>query len=490
MTDVLTRRIRASPDATALIATDGREWTYRELDERVEHAAGRLAALGVVGEHLGCLFETRPATVVIIHAAARLGCVLVPLNTRLTPETLDEHIERADLAALVCGKNSATTAAELSAEIPIVSVDAAERAGIGSLDKISPAAFTPAERDDAEPALMLATSGTTGDPKLVVLTTGNLRASAVASAFRLGVAPDDRWLDPLAPYHMGGFAPIVRSALYGTAVVVSSDFDAEATLDALDSYDCTGISLVPTMLRRLLDAGTLSDSLRFVLLGGAPASEGLIEWCEERDVPVHPTYGMTETASQVATARPREAFAHPGTVGRPLFDTDLQILDGDGVSVAIGEAGEIVVSGPTVFAGYYGDPGATARAFSEHGFHTGDIGHRDAGGRLRVTGRRDELISTGGELVAPTEVADALCSHPAIREASVVGLPDPEWGERVGALVVGDVSDTKTVKSHCRERLAGFKVPRTIGFADELPRTASGTVERVAVRERLLEIGE
>ncbi|WP_256683984.1 o-succinylbenzoate--CoA ligase [Halococcus qingdaonensis] len=490
MTDVLARRVQASPDATALVGVGGAEWTYRELDEHVERVAGRLAALGIAGEHLGCLLETRPATAVLVHAAARLGCVLVPLNTRLTPTELDSHVERAELAALVCGADTADTAVELSVDVPTASVDDTEHTEITVLDSVSPAEFAPASRDADDPAVMLATSGTTGEPKLVVLTTENLRSSAVASAFRLGITPDDRWLDPLAVYHMGGLAPIVRSALYGTTVVIPGEFDARATLNALERFDCTGISLVPTMLRRLLAAGSLADSLRFVLLGGAPASEELIERCEKRGVPVHPTYGMTETASQVATARPGEAFAHTGTVGRPLLDTDLSVLGGDGKSVDIGETGELVVSGPTVFAGYYGDPDATARAFSERGFHTGDVGHRDAGGRLWVTGRRDEMISTGGELVAPGEIARVLRSHPAIDDAGVVGLPDPDWGERVGALVVGDVTDAETVRNYCRERLAGFKLPRTIAFADELPRTASGTVARRVVRERLLDNGD
>lgn len=496
MNDVLAHRTRATPDATALIDAGSRqEWSYAELDAAVDRTAGHLVGLGIEpGDHLGCLLDTHPAAVRLLHAALRLGCVLVPLNTRLAPNELEDRIERADLAALICGADTEASAVGVS-EVPVASVDATEHAAVTALADVETVEFEPATWSRDDPCLMLATSGTTGRPKLVVLTIGNLIASAVASAFRLGVLPGDRWLSPLSVYHMGGLAPIVRSALYGTAVVLVDDdgtgFDAARARHALVEYDCTGVSLVPTMLRRLLDAGDLPDSFRFVLLGGAPASTDLIERCARRTVPVHPTYGMTETASQVATARPETAFAHSGTVGQALVGTDLTVIDAAGERVDRGETGELVVSGPTVFAGYYDDPDATAAAFSEHGFHTGDVGHRDAEGRLWVTGRLDERIVTGGENVDPEAVASALRAHPAVDSAAVVGLDDPEWGERVGALVVREKDlDAATLRTHCRERLAGFEIPRTIGFVDSLPRTASGTVERDAVREILRERGD
>jgi O-succinylbenzoic acid--CoA ligase len=494
MNDVLAHRARATPDATALIDTgSGRKWRYAAFDAAVDRTAGRLAGLGIEpGDHLGCLLDTRPAAVRLVHAALRLGCVLVPLNTRLAPNELAARIERADLAGLICGTDTETSAVTAS-EVPVAAVDPSEHADVTALAGVETIGFEPAAWSRDDPCLMLATSGTTGRPKLVVLTIGNLLASAVASAFRLGVLPDDRWLNPLSIHHMGGLAPIVRSTLYGTAVVVEdgTGFDAASVRHALAEHSCTGLSLVPTMLRRLLDDGDLPDSLRFVLLGGAPASTALIERCARREVPVRPTYGMTETASQVATARPSEAFTDPGTAGRPLVGTDLAVVGPEGERVDRGETGELVVAGPTVFAGYYDDPDATAAAFSEHGFHTGDVGYRDADGRLWVTGRLDERIVTGGENVDPGAVADALAAHPAVSEATVVGLDDPEWGERVGALVVADGDlDAETLRTHCRERLAGFEIPRTIGFADSLPRTASGTVERDAVRAVLRERGE
>ncbi len=486
-TDWLAYRSGVSPDATALVeADDGTGWTYAELDSAVEETAGNLAGLGLrAGDHLGVLMETRLESVLLVHAAMRLGCVLVPLNVRLAVPELRRQVGVTDLSALVCEADTEPTAREISEDVPVASVDASTDTTLGECESAD-FALKKWSRDD--PQVMLFTSGTTGNPKAVVLTTGNLLASATASAFRLGVLPDDRWHLCLSTYHMGGLAPLLRSTLYGTAVVLQTGFDPEATLANLREYGVTGISLVPTMLRRMLDVGTLPDSLRFVLLGGAPARDELVRECEKRDVPVCPTYGMTETASQVATARPDEAFAHVGTVGRPLMFTDVTVVNEDGTQRSTGEAGELVVSGPTVMAGYYGNPEATDRAFGEFGLHTGDVGYRDDGGRIWVLNRRSDRIVTGGENVHPGEVVTVLRDNPAIREVAVVGIEDDEWGERVGALVVpaeGESISLESVRAFCDGRLAGYKQPRLLETAAELPRTASGTIDREAIRERL-----
>jgi O-succinylbenzoic acid--CoA ligase len=426
----------------------------------------------------------------------RLGTTLVPLSSEFTPPELRARLERADAETVVCNADTeqtvrqATSAADTA--VSLVTIDETEDDDVTALSTADPAEFTPAEWDRETVQLLLFTSGTTGEPKAVQLTMGNLLASATASAFRLGIDPTDRWLVPLSLHHMGGIAPLLRSTLYGTTAIIRPSFDPGGTVDDLRSYDATCVSLVPTMLRRMLSArGTLPDSLRFVLVGGAPCPEELIHRCRDFSVPVCPTYGMTETASQVATARHREAYEHPATVGRPLLWTDVTVVDETGTPVGSGETGEVVVSGPTVTPGYYDDHAATGEAMGTYGFHTGDVGYRDAEGRLYVLNRLDDRILTGGENVDPGEVVDALQAHDEVSEAAVVGLPDEQWGEQVAALLVAETQaeppDIEALESFLRERLAGFKLPRTIGFTNELPRTVSGTIEREAVRERLLE---
>ncbi|ELY38360.1 class I adenylate-forming enzyme family protein [Natronorubrum tibetense] len=510
--DLLSHRASTTPDATAVIDADGGEsWTFGEFDRRVDIVAKRLETVLTDPEsvaadterRLGVLMETRVAFAEVYLAAMRRGITVVPLNVRETVPELESKARRTDLDAIICESGTEDLALEV-ANCPIVSVDepGPERDGVTSLSSHQSTDDTnpdpvPLERDRTH--LLMFTSGTSGTPKGVRLTVGNLVASATASAFRLGVTPDDRWLCCLPMYHMGGLAPVVRSMLYGTPVVIQREFDPEKTARVIRKYDISGVSLVPTMCKRLLDAGwNPPDSLRFVLLGGAPATNEFLERCRAADVPVYPTYGMTETASQIATATPGETATHEGTVGQPLVCTDVTVVDENGERVPAGETGELVVSGPTVTPGYLSDE-QTEAAFGEYGLHTGDIGYKDANGRLWVLNRRSDRIVTGGENVDPGAVLEALRSSPQVEDAAVVGLEDPEWGERVAALVVpadggresagpGTI-DLESLLAHSETRLARFKRPKTIAVADSLPRTASGTVDRDAVRAQLLESG-
>jgi len=496
MYDWLTHRAAATPDDLALIDTHtDTRWSYSGLDAAVDETAGRLAALGIEpGDHVGMLMSTQLLSVCLLHAAQRLGLRLVPFNTRLTPAELGDQIDHTDLSLVVCGTDTEQLAVESVStddsgwRVPIASVDEPQWEDVESFRAVEPETVEPVDWEFDDPQLMVFTSGSTGEPKAVVLTMGNLLASATASGFRLGIDPDDRWLLTLAFYHVGGLAPVFRSTLYGTAVVLRSSFDPGSVADDIERHDVTVVSLVPTMLSAMLERrGTLSDSLRAVLLGGAPAPDSLIERCRNYSIPVFPTYGMTETASQITTARPQQTFERTGTVGRPLLWMDLTIVDDDGTPLESGQRGEIVVSGPMVTAGYYGDVEANVEAFCGHGLRTGDVGYNTDNGYLYVLNRLDDRIISGGENVDPGEVVETLRSHPNVDEAAVVGIDDDTWGQRVAALVVPktDTVSDEAIESFCRERLAGYKLPRVIAFADSLPRTASGTIKRPAVRKQL-----
>src|SRR6056297_1285513 len=449
MRDWLSHRVVSSPDGTALVrAEDGEAWSYTDLDRLVAETAGRLVAHGLgEGDRVGVLTPPYVGTVGLVHATMRIGATFVPLGTELTAREIAARIDRTDLDAVVCAEPTEPTATEAASRIegvPVYSVDDPTSADVTGVHDVDPASLDPPAWSFGDPLCVLFTSGTTGEPKPVPLTAGNVYSSAIASAFRLGVEADDRWLVSLSLHHMGGLAPVYRSVLYGTTLVLREGFDAGGTADDIDAYDVTGVSLVPTMLKGMLDSrGTLSDSLRVVLLGGAPAPNELLERCRDYSIPVFPTYGMTESASQIATATPRQTRRRLGTVGRPLFGTDVAVVDEDGEPVDAGETGEIVVDGPTVTPGYLdrsaAEDGSTAEvdrsAFGPHGLHTGDVGKFDENGYLYVLNRLDDRIISGGENVEPGEVADVFREFDGVEDLSVVGLDDYRWGERVAALI-------------------------------------------------------
>jgi O-succinylbenzoic acid--CoA ligase len=495
--DLLSHRAAATPDRTALVDTDSnREWTYRALDTIVDDVTTRLQhstdtdSGDQAGEsRVALLASTRVGFVAVLHAALRAGHAVIPLDTRLAVEELGNRIDRTDPDLVVCERDTEAAAVEAT-DTPVASLDAPVSQSVCSLqpaDKAPASGVEPAEWERDDTAILMFTSGTTGQPKAVRLTLGNLVASATASAFRLGVAPGDRWLCCLPMFHMGGLAPAIRSPLYGTTLALQREFDAQATARTLGEFDITGVSLVPTQLKRLLDTGwTPGDALESVLLGGAPATRELIDRALAEGVPVYPTYGMTETASQIATATPRTARNHPDSVGQPLLFTEVTVVDEHRNPVSSGETGELVVDGPTVSPGYL-DTDRTRRHFDDLGLHTGDIGYRDEDGRLWVLGRADDTIVTGGENVHPTEVTSALREHSEVDEVAVVGISDEEWGERIAALVVPQSVPVAELEAFLSDRLAGYKIPKTIEAADTLPRTSSGTVDREAVRDHLRE---
>jgi len=417
----LGRAARVRPHSVALRADDG-ALTYAELDEAANYAARCLSTLGVrPGDRVAIALPARQAFVETLHGCLRLGAVAVPVDLRLTAAEREQRT--AGCVAVVREPLS------------------------GLPDAGAPLRTT---HDLAATAVVVYTSGTTAGPRPVELTYGNWLWSALGSAAALGLQRHERWLCTLPLSHVGGLSILLRSAIYATTTILHEHFDAEAAADEI-ACRATLVSVVPTTLRRLLDAGLHRPAaLRAALVGGAPIGPALLARAHVAGVPTVTTYGLTEACSQVTTGGP------------PLFCT----------RVRIGARREILVAGPTVAPSATGEDGW---------LHTGDEGSIDAAGNLTVTGRAGDTIVTGGENVAPTEVEAVLESHPAVAEAAVHGAEDSEWGERIVATVVlraGHTATSDDLQGYCRARLAGYKVPKAFSFATKLPRTRSGKLLR------------
>ena len=477
MLDWLSHRAGVMPRVIALVDDQG-DHTYAELDKRVDRVAAALWSDGVKpGDRVAILAWNGPEVVELAHAVARLGAILVPLNARLRVDELAFQLRDAEVALLVCDTSLSETAAAAARAAGVASPHTLPLEGRKGITFPRVGAHA---SDD--PLCIMYTSGTTGLPKGVVLTYGNMFASAAGSAFNLGVLPGDRWLAVLPLFHVGGLSIVMRSVLYGTAVVLHRQFDEHRVSASLRRDRVTHVSVVATMLQRLLDvdAEPCAPQVRVVLVGGGPVPASLLERAAALGYPVVQTYGLTETASQVATLAPADAIARLGSAGKPLVTTRLR------VDAPAGEPGEILVSGPVVTPGYFRRPEATAAAIHDGWLHTGDIGRLDEDGYLYVLDRRDDLIVSGGENVYPAEVEALLLRHASVREAAVVGLPDLAWGEVVVAAIVADDGVVpEEIRVWMRERLAGFKVPSRIERVEALPMTASGKVQRRLVREML-----
>ena len=412
------------------VADATEEVSYRELLLRAVRAAGALHLRGVRrGEPVALMLEPGLPFVEALHGCLLLGAPAVPIDPRLAQRERDGILREI----------------EIRVERPM-------RGDTGVFQIPDPP-----ERDEV--ALVMHTSGTTGRPRPVAITYGNIRANARGVAQLMGLDDAERWLCPLPLSHVGGLMVVLRSALMATtAVIAPPPFDPEAIGAAMRERGITTASLVPTQLQRLLDAGVAPPpSLRRILLGGGPMPHALLARARAAGYAVCPSYGLTQACSTVTIAEPGDLETH----GKPL----------PGVGVAIAGDGEILISGGTVN--------------TLGSLRTGDLGRIDADGRLIVQGRKGDMIITGGENVAPAEIEAVLAEHPHVKEAAVFARPHPLWGEAVTALVVAKPGEELTqgeLRKHCLERLATYKVPKAFELVDALPRTSSGKVRRADLR--------
>lgn len=473
MTDWLAQQARTRPDAPALVG-ERRTLGYRQLAAFAARGARDLAGAGIgPGAVVAWQADAGIRALCWLHAVLWRGATLAPVSADTAPQRLAGLTERIRPAAVIAAEPRSA---------PWNRVDA-RRIGFAASPS-GEASANPTPASDPERVLTLVrTSGSGGEAKLVPLRARQHAASIGAITDRLGLGASDRWLLCMPLDHVGGLAILLRAAATGAAVVLHRDFDAARVARALVDERITHVSLVPTMLARILETldGRPSDALRCVLVGGAPADPALLMQARARGLPVAPTWGMTEAASQLATPDPREAAGldfetSPGVSGRPLNGVEIQPADG--------REGQLRVRAPMLFDGYLDTPGGPD---ADGWFATGDRGFVDAKGRVHVTGRSADRIISGGENVDAVAVARALRASGLVDEVCVLGLPDTEWGQRVAAVFVAD-RDAADLDAWARAHLAPAERPRVWKRVEALPRTSAGKPDRAALL-RLLATG-
>ncbi len=476
-------RLATGRTPRALALDDGGDLRvdYAELDRRVSAVAGGLAAHGVgAGDRVAMLTDPRVEQVIWIHAVWRVGGVVVPLHPRSTRPELSAALSAVQPALVVTQPQTSASVSDVS---PVVDGDS-----LGAGPPAPSAAPIP-DRTPADPAAILWTSGTAGRPRGVAVPWRALLFNAEASRARLGLEADDRWYASLNLSHVGGLVLVARAAALGSAVVLPGPFSAPDFSRLGDEGRITHASLVPVMLERILSARgqvRAPTCLRALLLGGGAAAPDLVERACRLGYPVAPTYGLSEATSQVATATPSDACRRPDAVGEPL----------PGLEVRVAPGGDILVRGPSLASHYVGDE--TPLVAPDGWLHTGDLGELGPDGVLRVIGRRGDRVVTGGVSVDPQEVEAELRRIEGIEGACVLGVPDPDWGERLVALVeldeaggaalvgrggspIGELGDM--VRARLKARLQPAKVPKEIHLIGSLPRNRNGKLDRAAARK-------
>ena len=464
--------LRQNESAKALISSSG-TYTFDQLRQKVIAIASFLNSQQIsTGDRVGILGQNNVDFVINVLALWQISAIPVPLNLRLNESEIEEQLSLANCPTILVQNELHKKVLSTSKKVikyPVLVIDD----------------YSFAERDELEandPAVIIFTSGSTTKSKGIILSFNSLYNSAINSNQILRYTHSDRWLASLPFYHIGGFSIITRSLLFGIPLIIPDSLFIEDLTVSLNKWQPTFISLVAAQLKKIVNEGiSPNPELKNCLIGGGFSDMELIKNAYELGWPVNLVYGSTETSSFVTALLKDEILIKPNSVGRAVPTNRIQISDIDGNELKPFEIGEISVQTNSLMSGYL-DEDETNKIIKNGFYYTGDIGYVDEEGYLYIDGRKNYLISTGGENVNPIEIEKVILEHPLIEEAAVFPLKDKDWGEIVAASVVlkSDLSKPSEdeLKIFLKGRISGFKIPKRIFFEDQLPKTALGKIEK------------
>jgi fatty-acyl-CoA synthase len=482
---------RQTPERCAL-KYRGEEISYAAFHSRIQTVGGWLASRGIGPDDVvAVLMKNSPAFLDIAFAASHIGAIFLPINFRLASDEIAYIVENSGARLLIADEEFRASAA---GPAPIVLVDVTAQS---NATRLGPGA-KPAEahrRRASDLMRLMYTSGTTDRPKGVMLTYGNIHWKSVDHVLALGLSHDTRLLVAGPLYHVGALdLPGIAVLWQGGMLSILRDFDAAQCLAAIEADRLDGAWLAPVMTTSILtlpDRGRYDvSSLRWAIGGGEKTPEARIRAFSQyfTNARYIDAYGLTETCGGDTFMEPGLEITKIGSTGRAVPHVEIEIRDDMGHRVVPGENGEICLRGPKVTRGYWKDPEKTAAAFFGDWFRSGDVGYLDEDGFLYLTDRKKDMIISGGENIASSEVERVIYELPQVREVAVIGMPDQRWGERPIAVVV--LADSAALElpdltEHCRQRLASFKVPKQLIIRDSLPRNPSGKVLKRVLRAEL-----
>ncbi len=496
------------------IVFEGKQWSFVQFNERVNRLANAFKELGVQnGDRIGMLQVNCPQYVEAYFAAAKIGAIFVPLNFRAKSEELVYMTGNAEAAILLTGARYFDMVKEMLPQLPSVkvciSVDARkdETPFYEDLIDSSSSDEATAEIGDDDITILMYTAGTTGRPKGVPLRHSGFISYILGNVEPASPEIEERNLLTVPLYHVAGMQAVLAGIYGGRTLVMMRQFEVKEWLKTAQEEKVTRAMLVPTMLKWVIEDPDFHNydlsSLGVITYGAAPMPLNVIQKAIEEMPGVRfiNAFGQTETASTITTLGPEDHIIEgtdadkekklkrlAASIGRPLPDVEVKIVDEKGTALHAYQVGEIYAKGPRIMKGYWGDADKSAQVITTDGWlQTGDKGWMDEDGYIYLAGRGDDMIIRGGENISPEEVEDVLHSHPKIDEAAVIGIPHPDWGQEPCAIVVlkkGENADTDEVMAHCRSRLAGFKRPTSVIFIDSLPRNPMGKVLKKKLREK------